>query len=387
MTLKHVIIIGGGATGCAVAHDLALRGLEVTVIERGSIACGTSGRNGGVLHSGARYCVADPESAIECVRENKIFKRIAPSGTMETNGGLFVLLEGDDQSYADKWLNGCFECSIDTQETTLEKVVSIEPKATRNIKLAVITPDAVIEPLRFTLTFAATAKANGVRFLLYSEVQELMILSGKVEGVRVYDRMNNHVFDLKGDMVVNAGGPWSGKIAEMAGIQLPLILRAGMHVVIEKRLTNRIIFRMCQPTDGDVVIPHRNTSTIGSSSWPVDDCDFLYPPSDQIPGMVKAGITLVPEIEKCSIKAIFCSTRALIDNGLLADRDISRTFKCFDHAELDKLEGFVTITGGKLITSRLMAEKISDLICLRLGIIETCKTHLQQLLSYRCFYF
>jgi glycerol-3-phosphate dehydrogenase len=43
MTTKpHAIIIGAGFTGCATAHDLALRGFTVTVIERGDIASGTS---------------------------------------------------------------------------------------------------------------------------------------------------------------------------------------------------------------------------------------------------------------------------------------------------------------------------------------------------------
>ena len=41
MTTKpQAIVIGAGFTGCAVAHDLALHGFTVTVIERGDIASG-----------------------------------------------------------------------------------------------------------------------------------------------------------------------------------------------------------------------------------------------------------------------------------------------------------------------------------------------------------
>ena len=50
----HVLIIGGGGTGGALAHDLALRGLRVTLVERGEITSGTTGRHHGLLHSGAR---------------------------------------------------------------------------------------------------------------------------------------------------------------------------------------------------------------------------------------------------------------------------------------------------------------------------------------------
>ena len=67
----HVIVVGGGATGAGVAHDLALRGLRVTVLERGELTSGTTGRHHGLLHSGARYAVGDQESAIECIKENR----------------------------------------------------------------------------------------------------------------------------------------------------------------------------------------------------------------------------------------------------------------------------------------------------------------------------
>ena len=44
MSIPHVIVVGAGSTGAATAHDLALRGLRVTVIERGEVASGTTGR-------------------------------------------------------------------------------------------------------------------------------------------------------------------------------------------------------------------------------------------------------------------------------------------------------------------------------------------------------
>src|SRR6266536_4381753 len=74
----HVLIIGGGGTGGALAHDLTLRGLRVTLVERGELTSGTTGRHHGLLHSGARYAVGDPESATECIQENRILRTICP---------------------------------------------------------------------------------------------------------------------------------------------------------------------------------------------------------------------------------------------------------------------------------------------------------------------
>ena len=72
-----VIIIGGGATGAGIARDCALRGINCILLERRDIATGATGRNHGLLHSGARYAVNDQESAEECIKENKILRNIA----------------------------------------------------------------------------------------------------------------------------------------------------------------------------------------------------------------------------------------------------------------------------------------------------------------------
>ena len=85
----HVLIVGGGGTGGALAHDLALRGAKVTLVERGELTSGATGRHHGLLHSGGRYAVNDRESAVECIEENQILRRICP-GDVEENDGLFV---------------------------------------------------------------------------------------------------------------------------------------------------------------------------------------------------------------------------------------------------------------------------------------------------------
>ncbi|MER3426253.1 MAG: anaerobic glycerol-3-phosphate dehydrogenase subunit A, partial [Thermoleophilia bacterium] len=107
----HVVIVGGGGTGGALAHDLALRGLRVTVLERGEVTCGTTGRHHGLLHSGARYAVGDRESAVECIEENQILRRIAP-GSFEENDGLFVAVTDEDADLGPTFLTACEAAGI-----------------------------------------------------------------------------------------------------------------------------------------------------------------------------------------------------------------------------------------------------------------------------------
>ncbi|MDR1504377.1 MAG: FAD-dependent oxidoreductase, partial [Prevotella sp.] len=101
--LFDAIIIGGGATGAGVARDCSRRGLHVLLLERFDIATGATGRNHGLLHSGARYAVTDRESAEECIKENMILKRIA-SHCIEETDGLFLTLPEDDIAYQSKFV-------------------------------------------------------------------------------------------------------------------------------------------------------------------------------------------------------------------------------------------------------------------------------------------
>ena len=96
-----VIIIGGGATGAGTARDCALRGLSVLLVERFDFTAGATGRNHGLLHSGARYAVTDPESAEECIRENIILKRVAP-GVLRGMSRFFMSFRENPKCLRDK---------------------------------------------------------------------------------------------------------------------------------------------------------------------------------------------------------------------------------------------------------------------------------------------
>jgi len=67
------------------------------------------------------------------------------------------------------------------------------------------------------------------------------------------------------------------------------------------------------------------------------------------------------------------------------ERELSRTFECFDHTR-DGVNGFVTITGGKTTTARAMAERVTDIVCKKLNIKTECRTRDVPLSSYRLFF-
>jgi glycerol-3-phosphate dehydrogenase len=383
---KRVVVIGGGVTGCAVAHDLTLRGLEVTVIERGELASGTTGRCSAFLHSGARYAVTDPEAAKECIAENQILRRVMPSDMIEPDDGLFILLKGDDPSYADRWFQGCADAGITATEISPAEVARMEPLVTSEISRAAITRDGVIEPFRFALAFAATARVNGAHFLPYTEVQDFLMDGDHVTGLRLKDRKSGELFSLSGDLVVNAAGPWVGEISSLTGIRIPVSMSPGVHVIIGKRLANHTLNLIRKPASGDFAYPQGKQTILGTTSWTVEKCDHLRAPAEHITNTLRDGEVIIPSLRKYPVLSVNAATRPLIAKPGASERELSRGFEVFDHAEINGIESFVTIGGGKLTTARAMAEKTSDVVCRKLGIDEPCRTSNTPLVSFRRLY-
>jgi glycerol-3-phosphate dehydrogenase len=103
--------------------------------------------------------------------------------------------------------------------------------------------------------------------------------------------------------------------------------------------------------------------------------------------MVEEGSKLIPAVRRAPFRAAWSAARPLIgsreaDTG----RELSRTFKTFDHRETDGVEGFVTITGGKGTTLRAMAELCADVVCGKLGVEAPCRTRETVLLPYTAYY-
>ena len=159
-----VIVIGGGATGAGTARDCALRGLKVLLVERFDFTHGATGRNHGLLHSGARYAVTDGESAKECIEENMILRRIA-SGCVEETGGLFITLPEDDLAYQKIFIDACRAAGIRAEAIAPDLARRLEPSVNPDLIGAVKVPDGSIDPFCLTMANVTDAKLHGADIL------------------------------------------------------------------------------------------------------------------------------------------------------------------------------------------------------------------------------
>src|SRR5512139_3640444 len=203
-----VLVIGGGATGGGAALDLALRGLRVALIERHDLTDGTSGRYHGLLHSGGRYAVRDPESARECIAENRILRRIVPHA-IEDTGGFFVTTPDDDPTYADTWLAASRACDIDAEEIPVAEALQQEPVLNPRITRAFRVPDASCDGFDVLTSLGAAIQALGGGVLIYHQVTGLIFEGNKVSGAIVRNIRTGEERYLRAQIVVNAAGAWA----------------------------------------------------------------------------------------------------------------------------------------------------------------------------------
>lgn len=375
----EVLIIGGGATGTGIARDLSLRGIPSILVEKGDFASGASGRNHGLLHSGARYAVSDPEAARECISENRILRRIAPHCIEETDG-LFISLPEDHLDFRDHFLNACDRTGIPATLLSRDEALSLEPELNSDLLSAVKVPDGAVHPFTLVLENASDAERHGAKFLLHTEVTSFLIDKEKIKGIRAKDLFTGEEYQIEASFLINATGAWANQFLKMAGLQIPLALSKGTLLITNQRLNQRVINRCRPPSDGDIIVPNETVSILGTTSIRVREVESFEVTFPEVSLLIEEISKMVPAVNEARFIRAYAGIRPLFQSGQKGqDREISRSFTLIDHGKSDGLKNLITITGGKLVTYRLMAEKISDLICQKMGIDVPCSTHVKPL--------
>ncbi|WP_295907764.1 anaerobic glycerol-3-phosphate dehydrogenase subunit A [uncultured Alistipes sp.] len=371
-----VIIIGGGATGAGIARDCSLRGVRSLLLERSDISTGATGRNHGLLHSGARYAVTDHESAVECIRENMILRKIAAHCVEETDG-LFISLPEDGLEYQSVFVEACRKAGIRADIIDPAEARRLEPSVNPALVGAVRVPDGAVDPFRLTSSNILDAKAHGAEIRTYTEVRELLREQDRIVGVRAYDHRAHCEVTFRAQVVINAGGIWGHGIAAKAGITVNMLPAKGALLIFGHRVNNMVLNRCRKPADADILVPGDTISLIGttSSKIPYDQIDNMIITPDEVDILLREGEKLAPQLAQTRILRAYAGVRPLVaSDDDPSGRTVSRGIVLLDHAQRDGLEGFITITGGKLMTYRLMAEWATDLVCKKLGIDAVCRT-------------
>jgi len=372
----EIIVIGGGATGLGAARDAALRGFKTILVEKGDLAHGTSGRYHGLLHSGARYVVRDPQSAAECYRENLILKRLMPSA-IENTGGFFVSVPEDPPDYVPKFVAGCRAAGIPAEDVPVPAALKAEPLLNPGLVKVFHVPDGSCDSFDALHLLAESVRAAGGEVWLRHKVVQVRRTGSRVTGVEVENLVTGERSTIGADLVINSSGAWAGGLAHLAGCEVTVLPGKGTMIAMNVRMVNTVINRLKPPSDGDILVPVGTVAVMGTTEIIVDNPDEYAMDDAEIDLLMAEGQKLVPRFREFRALRAWAGVRPLYKDMAVSEAEsrlVSRSHHILDHAQRDGVEGFISVVGGKFTTLRLMAEETLDLACRKLNTERKCRT-------------
>ncbi len=214
----RVCIIGGGITGTALGYYLAKYGEKsVAIFEKDYLSSGSTGRCAG----GIRQQWSEPANVRLAMRSVKLFEKFKEEIGTDTEyfqGGYLILSYSNEEAEQfEKNVKMQREEGLDVQILTPKEVKEKYPYINTDgaVMATFCQTDGHANPHKTVIGYANAFKRLGGHIYTHTEVKGIDVVNGKVVG------MDTTAGYFKCDVVVNASGPWSKQLGEMANIELP----------------------------------------------------------------------------------------------------------------------------------------------------------------------
>tara|TARA_B110000503_G_scaffold127784_1_gene197940 strand:- start:5016 stop:6200 length:1185 start_codon:yes stop_codon:yes gene_type:complete len=264
---SDVIIIGAGIVGAACARALVSAGLDVVVVDRGTVAGGTSSAcEGNLLLSdkapGHELILAQYAARLWPITVAELRDELGdefPSVEYEPKGGLVIATSDDGAQPLIDFAQTQRNAGVEAHVLTPNEARELEPDLGSMVHAAVFYPeDSQVQPTIATEALMASARLRGALVKEKTDVVGALRDSyGTLRGVRT----NNG--DIFAPMVIVAAGPWSGDVAAQLGVHFPVRPRRG-ELLVTARMPQRIFHKVY---DGDYIgAVGSNDDTLQTSS-------------------------------------------------------------------------------------------------------------------------
>jgi glycerol-3-phosphate dehydrogenase len=382
-----VVVIGGGVVGTGIARDCAMRGLTTLLIEKKDFSGGTTGACMGMIHGGLRYLLYDVNTTKRSCTDSGFIQKIAPHLLFRIP---FITPVKKDDSYPIGLVETLMEAYDDfanlkngKKHTRLnrEEAKLIEPGLADDIVGAVTIDEYGINPFRLCAANAISASEHGADVRNHTQaVRIIKDEKGAVRGLIYKDLMSSAERRVAAKIVVNAAGPWTPKVAEMAGVEVKLRPGKGINIFFDRRITNYAV--VAEAVDGRqvLIMPYENSTMLGCTDDDFyGDLDHLTATHDEVEYLLQAVERVFPSIREHRMIRVMAGVRPTLFEWRKIEDKLTREHEIFDHEARDGVPGFVSVAGGKLATFRMMAEEATDLICKKIGVHAECRTHSEPL--------
>ncbi|MFB7883625.1 NAD(P)/FAD-dependent oxidoreductase [Microbacterium sp. NPDC056057] len=227
---SDVVIVGAGILGAAVAYFAAAAGLSVTVVERGSIASGTTSRCEGNLLVSDKEVGPELELSLysQTIWRGELAEH-APQWEFEAKGGLVVSSTERGKRALDMLVAHQRGLGIRVDDVADSAALrEIEPYLNPAMAGGAFYPDdAQVQPVLAAHHLLRLARGHGARLLTHTVVQAIRVSAGRATGV------DTTAGRIDAGAVIVCAGPWSGEVAALAGVTLAVLPRRGFVLVSE----------------------------------------------------------------------------------------------------------------------------------------------------------
>ena len=257
------------------------------------------------------------------------------------------------------------------------EAVLAEPSVNPDIIGAVRVPDGAVDPFKLCAANIFDARVHGACVLTYHEVCGFIKAGADVIGVMTIDRKTGETREFRAPVTVNACGIWGQKMVRMAGAELGMFPAKGSMLIYARRVNRMAINRCRKPANADILVPGDVVCVIGTTSdkVPFEECDDIRVTPEEVQLLLREGCMLAPSLAQTRILRAYAGVRPLVaSDDDPTGRSTSRGIVLLDHEKRDGIPGFISITGGKLTSYRLMGEQATDLVCGKLGKNARCRT-------------
>jgi glycerol-3-phosphate dehydrogenase len=394
-----LVVVGGGVAGISVARDAALRGLSVALLERDDFAAGSSGQTLGMVHGGLRSLQRLDLGRMRALsRERNTLLRNAPhlvrpvpvavptygmgrNGRPALNAGLGLyqlLTPGRNQGIKDPARRLASSRTID-RTAVMEMFPGLPDDDATG---AVIFSDGQMEHApRLAVAMARSAAAAGAHIANGLEVTGIVRKGITVTGVGVRTTQEVDSFVVRGRMVVNTTGAWSGRILrEVLGVDLdpsPAFARK-ISFVVNRRPVHKMGLALLDPSRRSgtalsrsshhlFILPWRDRTVMGE--WYRDyrgDPDAVGVTDEEVETLIGEVNESYPGLRLHPDEIV----RRNVSLGLMErSRNPNKTAgpRLVDHAVVHGIRGIVSLLGSTWETSRMDAQRVVDEACRRLG--------------------
>lgn len=380
-TIFDVIVIGAGINGAGIARDAAMRGLTVLLLDKGDIGGGTSSFSTRLIHGGLRYLEHGELGLVrESLRERETLMRIAPHlvrplpllipiyeearrgpWTMRAGMIAYDLLSFDKSLPRHQMLN---------KAETLDKLPALNPQGLLG---GAVYYDAQVEfAERLVLENALAAVALHARILTYARVDKVVVEDARVRGVEFTNELTGERHWSRGEIILNAAGPWVDRLLEKAVANSPQLIGGtkGSHIIVAPfKGAPRCAIYVEAETDHRpfFIIPWNGNYLIGTTDTRYDrDLDQVRIETEEIDYLLGETNRIIPpaNLSRESILYTYSGVRPLPFTGDKGEAGITRRHFIRRHHPIANL---FSIVGGKLTTYRSLAEEAVDLVFKELG--------------------